>query len=187
MDDKGYKIRSEIVDYLVKELKFNDFHGTSTPYHVGVRQDMYAMLTLTNGNFMICVRESEGVKRSYDKNLLDVMNEEEVPEPNIVPNEYVDKIDVFSMLHELGHRYYQLTKEYENDYDNDVLKLQEEYACGMIGRTNYFKKYRHIPQERDADLFACKLMKNKSFMKKLCKYINKKNKNFLKFMFKVRK
>lgn len=173
--DKGFKLRSEIVDYLVKELKFNDFHGTTTPVHYGMDEDLYAILTLSNDDFAICVRESEGVKKIYDDRLSRIMNEENVPEPNIIKNAYVDKVDIFSILHELGHRHNDLTKEYENDYDVEILTLEVYLKEGLITENEMRRLYRRIPQERDADLYACALMKNKSFMKKLCEFINEKN------------
>lgn len=173
--DKGFKLRSEIVDYLVKELKFNDFHGTTTPVHYGMDEDLYAILTLSNDDFVICVRESEGVKKVYDDKLSKIMNEENVPEPNIIENEYVDKVDIFSILHELGHRHNDLTKEYENDYDVEILTLEVYLKEGLITENEMRRLYRRVPQERDADLYACEMMKNKAFMKKLCKYINEKN------------
>lgn len=173
--NKGYKLRCEVVDYLVKELKFNDYDGTSTPFYMGVLDtEQYAMATFDNNKFAICVRENETTKRSYDKHLLEVMNKEEVPEPNINVNEHIDKIDIFAMLHELGHRYNVLTKIYDNDYEESVIKLQTAYNRALISKNDYYTLYREIPQERDADLFACELMKNKSFMKKLCEYINNK-------------
>lgn len=175
MKNKGFEIRCELVDYLVKELKFVDYYGTTAPKKIGMNKEMYAMLTLTNDEFMVCVRESENTNRSYDNNLLDVMNEENVPNPNIIENKHIDKIDIFAILHELGHRHNDLTKQYENDYIDDVLRLQEDFMDNSITKNEYYKQYRHIPQERDADLYACELMKNKSFMKKLCKYINEKN------------
>lgn len=174
--NKGYRLRCEVVDYLVKELKFDGYNGTSTPFHMGLFDDnTYAMGVLDNNKFEICVRKSETTKRSYDEYLLSVMNNEEVPDPNINVNEHIDKIDIFAILHELGHRHCSLTKEYKNDYVDDVFELQREFTCGRISKNEYFKEYRYIPQERDADLFACTLMKNKSFMKKLCEYINEKN------------
>lgn len=173
--DKGFKLRSEIVDYLVKELKFNDFHGTTTPVHYGMDEDLYAILTLSNDDFVICVRESEGVKKVYDDKLSKIMNEENVPEPNIIENEYVDKVDIFSILHELGHRHNDLTKEYENDYDVEILTLEVYLKEGLITENEMRRLYRRVPQERDADLYACEMMKNKSFMKKLCEFINEKN------------
>lgn len=175
MKNKGFEIRCELVDYLVKELKFNDFHGTTAPRYMDINEEMYAMLILRDDEFMICVRENENTNRTYDNILLDVMNEENVPEPNIVTNKHIDKIDVFAILHELGHRHYDLTKEYEKDYCDEILRLQEDLADNSITESEYNQQYRHIPQERDADLFACGLMKNKTFMKKLCDYINKKN------------
>lgn len=170
--NKGYELRCEIVDYLVKELKFNDFHGTTTPCSYGMNEDLYAMLTLHNDEFMICVRESKNMHKSYDNDISNVMYEENVPNPNIITNKHIDKIDIFAILHELGHRHYDLTKEYENDYCDDVLRLEEDLIDKSIDESEYHKQYRRIPQERDADLYACTLMKNKSFMKKLCKYIN---------------
>ena len=175
MDNKGFKLRSEIVDYLVKELKFIDYQGTTAPMDIGMKQEMYAMLTLRNDDFMICVRESENTNRTYDNDILNVMNEENVPNPNIVTNKHIDKIDVFAILHELGHRHNNLIKEYETDYCDELLRLQEDFMDNSITESEYNQQYRHIPQERDADLFACELMKNESFMKKLCKYINEKN------------
>lgn len=175
MKNKGFEIRCELVDYLVKELKFVDYYGTTAPKKIGMNKEMYAMLTLTNDEFMVCVRESENTNRSYDNNLLDVMNEENVPNPNIIENKHIDKIDIFAILHELGHRHYDLIKEYETDYCDELLRLQEDLADNSITESEYNQQYRHIPQERDADLFACEMMKNKSFMKKLCKYINEKN------------
>lgn len=175
MKNKGFEIRCEMVDYLVKELKFVDYYGTTAPKKIGMNKEMYAMLTLTNNEFMVCVRESENTNRSYDNNLLDVMNEENVPNPNIIENKHIDKIDIFAILHELGHRHYDLIKEYETDYCDELLRLQEDLADNSITESEYNQQYRHIPQERDADLFACEMMKNKSFMKKLCKYINEKN------------
>lgn len=173
--NKGFQLRSEIVNYLVKELKFNDFRGTTTPVHYGMDEDLYAILTLSNDDFAICVRENEGVKKVYDEKLSKIMNEENVPEPNIIENEYVDKVDIFSILHELGHRHNDLTKEYENDYDVEILTLEVYLKEGLITENEMRRLYRHIPQERDADLYACEMMKNKAFMKKLCKYINEKN------------
>lgn len=175
MKNKGFEIRCELVDYLVKELKFVDYYGTTAPKKIGMNKEMYAMLTLTNNEFMVCVRESENTNRSYDNNLLDVMNEENVPNPNIIENKHIDKIDIFAILHELGHRHYDLTKQYEIDYCDELLRLQEDLADNSITESEYNQQYRRIPQERDADLFACGLMKNKTFMKKLCKYINEKN------------
>lgn len=172
---KGYKLRCEIVDYLVKELKFNDFHGTTTPVHYGMDEDLYAMLTLSNDDFAICVRESEGVDKVYDDRLLKIMNEENVPDPNIITNKHIDKVDIFSILHELGHRHNDLTIEYERDYDEEVINLEMYLRQGLITENEMRRLYRRIPQERDADLYACTLMKNKSFMKKLCEYINEKN------------
>lgn len=171
---KGFKLRCEVVDYLVKELKFNDFHGTTTPCSYGMDEDLYAILTLFNDDFAICVRENEGIDKVYDDRLLKIMNEENVPDPNIITNKHIDKVDIFSILHELGHRHCSLTKEYKNDYVDDVFELQREFTAGRISKNEYFKEYRYIPQERDADLFACELMKNKTFMKKLCEYINNK-------------
>ena len=40
--NNGFKLRCEIVDFLVKELKFNDFRGTTTPMHYGMDEDLYA-------------------------------------------------------------------------------------------------------------------------------------------------
>lgn len=60
---KGYKLRCEIVDYLVKELKFNDFYGTTTPCSYGMDEDLYAIVTLTDDDFVVCVRESEDIKK----------------------------------------------------------------------------------------------------------------------------
>lgn len=178
MDNKktqGFKLRCEIVDYLVKELKFNDFRGATTPVHYGVDEDLYAILTLSNDDFAICVRESDGVKKFYDDKLSKIMNEENVPDPSIIENAYVDKVDIFSILHELGHRHNDLTKEYENDYDEEILTLEVYLREGLITENEMRRLYRRVPQERDADLYACTLMKNKSFMKKLCEYINEKN------------
>lgn len=173
--NKGYRLRCEVVDYLVKELKFDGYNGTSTPFYMGLfDNEQYAMATFDNNKFAICVRENETTKRSYDEHLLNVMNNEEVPNPNINTNEHIDKIDIFSMLHELGHRYNNLTKTYDNDYEESIIKLQTAYNRKLISKNDYFSSYRKIPQERDADLFACELMKNKSFMKKLCEYINNK-------------
>ena len=172
---KGFKLRCEIVDYLVKELKFNDFHGTTTPCSYGMDEDLYAILTLSNDDFAICVRESEDIQKVYDDRLLKIMNEENVPDPNIITNKHIDKVDVFSILHELGHRHYDLTKEYENDYDVEVINLEVYLKYGLITEDEMRRLYRHIPQERDADLYACNMLKNKAFMKKLCKYINEKN------------
>lgn len=172
---KGYKLRCEIVDYLVKELKFNDFYGTTTPCSYGMDEDLYAIVTLTDDDFVICVRESEPIEKVYDDKLSKIMNEENVPDPNIIANAYVDKVDIFSILHELGHRHNDLTKEYENDYDVEVINLEVYLKYGLITENEMRRLYRRIPQERDADLYACTLMKNKSFMKKLCKFINEKN------------
>lgn len=172
--DKGFKLRSEIVDYLVKELKFNDFHGTSTPCNYGMDEDLYAITTLSDNDFVICVRESEGVKKIYDDKLSKIMNEENVPDPSIIENEYVDKVDIFSILHELGHRHNDLTKEYENDYDVEILTLEVYLKEGLITENEMRRLYRRVPQERDADLYACEMMKNKTFMKKLCEFINEK-------------
>lgn len=173
--DKGFKLRSEIVDYLVKELKFNDFHGTSTPCNYGMDEDLYAIVTLSDDDFVICVRESDGIEKVYDEKLLRIMDEENVPDPNIITNEYIDKVDIFSILHELGHRHNDLTKEYENDYDVEILTLEVYLKEGLITENEMRRLYRRVPQERDADLYACEMMKNKAFMKKLCKYINEKN------------
>lgn len=172
---KGYELRCEVVDYLVKELKFNDFHGTTTPCSYGMDEDLYAILTLSNDDFAICVRESEGVDKVYDDRLLKIMNEENVPDPNIITNKHIDKVDIFSILHELGHRHNDLTIEYENDYDEEVMNLEMYLRYGLITETEMRRLYRRIPQERDADLYACEMMKNKAFMKKLCKHINEKN------------
>ena len=172
---KGYELRCEIVNYLVKELKFNDFHGTTTPVHYGMDEDLYAILTLSNDGFAICVRANEDIEKVYDDRLLKIMNEENVPDPSIIKNNYIDKVDIFSMLHELGHRHNDLTKEYENDYDVEIIALEAYLRQGLITENEMRRLYRRIPQERDADLYACKLMKNKAFMKKLCKYINEKN------------
>lgn len=172
---KGFKLRCEVVDYLVKELKFNDFHGTTTPVHYGMDGDIYAILTLSNDDFAICVRETEGIAKVYDDKLSRIMNEENVPEPNVIANEYIDKVDIFSILHELGHRHNDLTKEYKNDYDVEVITLEAYLRQGLITENEMRRLYRRIPQERDADLYACEMMKNKAFMKKLCKYINEKN------------
>ena len=172
--NKGYELRCKVVDYLVKELKFDDYDGTSTPYHIGMSdEEHYAMVTFDDNNFAICVRANETTKRSYDEQLLKVMNNEEVPNLNINTNEHIDKIDIFAILHELGHRYYNLTKTYDNDYEKSVINLQVAYNRDLISKNDYHSSYRQIPQERDADLFACEMMKNKTFMKKLCKYINK--------------
>ena len=173
--NEGYELRCELVDYLVKELKFINYHGAAAPKNIGMNKEMYAMLTLNNDEFMICVRENENTNRSYDNDILNVMYEENVPNPNIITNKHIDKIDIFAILHELGHRYNDLTKEYETDYCDEVLRLQEDFVDRSIDESEYYKQYRHIPQERDADLFACNMMKNKSFMRKLCKYINEKN------------
>lgn len=175
MKNKGFEIRCEMVDYLVKELKFVDYYGTTAPKKIGMNKEMYAMLTLTNNEFIVCVRESETTNRKYDNDILNVMNEENVPNPNIIENKHIDKIDIFAILHELGHRHYDLIKEYETDYCDELLRLQEDLADNSITESEYNQQYRHIPQERDADLFACSIMKNKPFMKKLCDYINKKN------------
>lgn len=175
MKNKGFEIRCELVDYLVKELKFVDYYGTIAPTHMNMNKEMYAMCTLYNDEFIVCVRESETTNRKYDNDILNVMNEENVPTPNIIKNKHIDKIDIFAILHELGHRHYDLTKEYEIDYTDEVLRLQEDLMDKSITESEYNQQYRHIPQERDADLFACGLMKNKSFMRKLCDYINKKN------------
>lgn len=172
---KGFKLRCEIVDYLVKELKFNDFHGTTTPCSYGMDEDLYAILTLSNDDFAICVRESEGVDKVYDDRLLKIMNEENVPDPNIITNKHIDKVDIFSILHELGHRHNDLTIEYERDYDEEVINLEMYLRQGLITEDEMRRLYRRIPQERDADLYACNMMKNKGFMRKLCKYINEKN------------
>ena len=170
---KGFKLRCEIVDYLVKELKFNDFHGTTTPCSYGMDEDLYAILTLSNDDFAICVRESEGVEKVYDDRLSKIMNEENVPDPNIITNKHIDKVDIFSILHELGHRHNDITKEYANDYDVEVINLEVYLKYGLITENEMRRLYRRIPQERDADLYACNMMKNKAFMKKLCEYINK--------------
>lgn len=173
--DKGFKLRCEIVDYLVKELKFNNYYGTSTPCNYGMDEDLYAIATLSDNDFVICVRESEGITKMYDDKLSKIMNEENVPDPSIIENEYVDKVDIFSILHELGHRHNDLTKEYENDYDDEILNLEMYLRYGLITENEMRRLYRRVPQERDADLYACEMMKNKAFMKKLCKYINEKN------------
>ena len=173
--NKGYELRCELVDYLVKELKFINYYGTTTPTDFNMNKEMYAMLTLHNDEFMICVRENENTNRSYDNNILDVMNEENVPNPNIITNKHIDKIDIFAILHELGHRHNDLVKEYEKDYCDEIIRLQEDLIDRSIDESEYYKQYRRIPQERDADLYACNMMKNKAFMKKLCKYINEKN------------
>ena len=172
---KGFKLRCEVVDYLVKELKFNDFHGTTTPVHYGMDGDIYAIVTLSNDDFAICVRENEGIEKVYDDRLSKIMDEENVPDPNIIVNAYIDKEDIFSILHELGHRHNDLTIEYENDYDEEVINLEMYLRYGLITENEMRRLYRRIPQERDADLYACEMMKNKGFMKKLCKYINEKN------------
>ena len=172
--NNGFKLRCEIVDFLVKELKFNDFRGTTTPMRYGMDEDLYAILTLSNDDFAICVRASEDITKVYDDRLSKIMDEENVPDPNIAENEYVDKVDIFSILHELGHRHNDLTIEYENDYDEEVMNLEMYLRYGLITETEMRRLYRRIPQERDADLYACKMMKDKSFMKKLCKYINNK-------------
>ena len=88
----------------------------------------------------------------------DFMNKYLKNELNLNPSEYMfyDLLEVFNLLHEVGHSKQNDKSKYNKEYINYELTVFDNYE-------EAYRTYRNLTLEKDADKFASDFIKNHKF------------------------